>query len=295
LNELTRLNNQVWYFSNEDDCNANRAFKKDSMLIAEIRGHASVDIEKNEDYLTSAVFGHLRYVPPKIFWQDLFSRASSLASSGAATSLDQVVFKRSQSLSNYSNLEIYFWPFHPIYGEPDMLLSFTGDKLEPLVVIIEVKLWSEKSSEGEKDQLAKYLALLDDLTSLNVVVPSTDLRALVYLTLQDSRAEILESLKVRANSPADCHRTFRLGWQDVLVSAEIASRGSEGFHKSILCDVSEFLRRRGYEYFTGFSQDIFLPNFSGPYGTFYHSAGHFQGFARIEELVCFEVTKGAWT
>jgi hypothetical protein len=141
------------------------------MLLAEIRGHASEDVENKEDYLTSAVFGHLRYLPPKVFWQDLFSRASTLPSSGEATSLDQMAFRRGQSISNYSHLQIHFWPFHPIYGEPDILLTFTGDNLEPLVVIIEVKLWSEKSSEGEKDQLAKYLALLDDLNSLNVVVP----------------------------------------------------------------------------------------------------------------------------
>ena len=141
------------------------------MLIAEIRGHASLDVEQNEDYLTSAVFGHLRYLPPMVFWQELFSRAWSFPSSGGATSLVQTFFKNGPSLSNYSHLEIHFWPFHPTYGEPDMLLTFTGDKLEPLVIIIEVKLWSEKSSEGEKDQLAKYLALLDDLTSLNVVVP----------------------------------------------------------------------------------------------------------------------------
>jgi hypothetical protein len=45
------------------------------MLIAETRGKSAAEVQNNEDYLTSAVFGHLRYVPPNAFWRELFAQA----------------------------------------------------------------------------------------------------------------------------------------------------------------------------------------------------------------------------
>ncbi len=45
------------------------------MMQAELHGHSAREILTNEDYLTSTVFGHLRYLSPSIFWENLFSRA----------------------------------------------------------------------------------------------------------------------------------------------------------------------------------------------------------------------------
>lgn len=43
------------------------------MLLVEIRGHALNAAIGDEDYLTSVVFGHLRYVPPSVFWEDFLA------------------------------------------------------------------------------------------------------------------------------------------------------------------------------------------------------------------------------
>jgi hypothetical protein len=46
-----------------------------SVLIAEIHGMRFPEAEGQDDWLTSAVFGHLRHVAAGVFWPDLFERA----------------------------------------------------------------------------------------------------------------------------------------------------------------------------------------------------------------------------
>jgi hypothetical protein len=48
------------------------------MLIAEIHGKRFPESEGQEDWLTSAVFGHLRLIPPPVFWPGLFERALTI-------------------------------------------------------------------------------------------------------------------------------------------------------------------------------------------------------------------------
>ena len=45
------------------------------MLVGEIHGKGMPEATNHEDYLTSVIFDHLRYVPPSHFWEDLFSQA----------------------------------------------------------------------------------------------------------------------------------------------------------------------------------------------------------------------------
>jgi hypothetical protein len=47
------------------------------MLAAEIHGHSVPEARNSEDYLTSTVFGHLRYIQPGPFWDALFELACS--------------------------------------------------------------------------------------------------------------------------------------------------------------------------------------------------------------------------
>jgi hypothetical protein len=45
------------------------------MLIAELHGKGIAEAQDNEDCLTSCVFGHLRYLPPSVFWEQFLSCA----------------------------------------------------------------------------------------------------------------------------------------------------------------------------------------------------------------------------
>jgi hypothetical protein len=231
------------------------------MLLAEIHGKRCIEAESNEDWLTSAVFGHLRSVPPAIFWAPLFSMAET--EGAIKTDLRSELLRQSVRLEDYQGLEILFWKDCGRYGEPDLLLRFTAPSLRPVVVLIEVKLYSSKSGTGENDQLARYLRFLDDPNGLEGWTGATAVTALLYLTEQYAAAEIQDSIAASQTSTA-ASKIFGLQWQALLRAAEISEGAS-----SILREVAIFLKGRGFEAFSGF-HPVPLP--SKPYeGLFYNS------------------------
>ena len=229
------------------------------MLLADIRGHSLAAAQDDEDYLTSAVFGHLRYIPPAYFWERLLSCARGLAAGDAQNSLDNFIRQTGHGLSEYSSLNVFFWPAHRRRGEPDLLLSFTGTGLRPITVVIEVKLWSGKSG-GDEDQLVRYMRILDELQDFwEFKLPDGSLCALVYLTPRESTSEILESLKLSPDPNRDRARIFRLQWQDFIQACDATLPTEEPRIDMILRDVQAFLGSRGLEYFAGFRRIGPLP------------------------------------
>ena len=195
------------------------------MLLAELSGKSCAAARDSEDYLTSAVFGHLRYVPPGAFWDALLAHARGLPGlDHAEPSLAAALADAAGLPSSYQRLTAHFWRSHPAHGEPDLLLVFTAPGRSPLVLLIEVKLWAGKSGTGDNDQLARYLRVLDDLTGAGVAVPPGAAGYLIYLTPREARAEVEESLRASADPGGARARLFRLRWQDVL----LAARGGAG-------------------------------------------------------------------
>jgi len=235
------------------------------MLIAEIHGKRFPEAEDQEDWLTSAVFGHLRQIPPGVFWPDLFSRAHSTGEHRA--SLYSRISAAGVQLGNYSDLTILFWKYCEGYGEPDLILQFSGGTQAPLIVIVEVKLNSGKSGVGDDDQLKRYLELLDDRAVFSPAWKlETGQRYLVYLTRNFSKMEMEKSveLSVEAGKKDAAERLYGLQWQDVLECAE-----ANGEPRSLLYEVAEFLRRRGFEAFGGFKSRA--PSLESASGAFYRS------------------------
>jgi len=259
------------------------------MLLAEIRGHVLEAASGDEDYLTSAVFGHLRYVPPRVFWEDFLAETKGFP---VETSLCQQLAIQGLKISGYSSLTIHFWPLHAEFGEPDLVLCFSGSGLRPLVVLTEVKLWSGKSGGGEHDQLVKYVKILSDLRHLktNETIPDSPLTALLYLTPRESIGEIQDSLVLLETKPTDFLGVFRVQWQDLLAVATSATPSAEGMSRTILQDVQRFLRRRGLEYFQGFKEIPFLPALDLREGAFYLV----DLFAQRPELDTFAIERGEW-
>jgi hypothetical protein len=244
------------------------------MLIAEIHGKRFPEAEGQEDWLTSAVFGHLRHISPGAFWTNLFDRAHTV---GTHVSLCSWICAGGIQLTEYEKLQVHFWKSFTNYGEPDLVLCFSGGQQPPLIVVIEVKLDSSKSGTGENDQLKRYLELLEDPAPLREF-PATarELRCLVYLTRAFSKMEIEESVHLaRAAGIDDAdNRLFGLQWQDVLESAAAVAS-----HNVLLEEVTQFLKIRGFEAFRGFkTPPLVLISVSG---TFY-GAGYFR--SAIEEI-----------
>ncbi len=262
------------------------------MLLAEIHGKRLEPARNNEDYLTSAVFGHLRYVPPALFWHELFAAARGLPGpDGVETSLGEVFTARGTSPVSHARLELTFWQSHPTLGEPDLLLVFSGGTARPLVVLVEVKLWAEKTGTDENDQLARYLCILDDLGAIEPPLPRDAERFLVYLTPRESLAEVAATAALLPDSHPNRNRLFRIQWQDVLVAAESVSRSAPGPGGIILRDVAAFLRRLGLEYFSGFTREP-LGEMPDDLGEFYRSpCTGFRGFGCEEGLGDFDTVR----
>lgn len=240
------------------------------MLVAEIHGK-SLEVARNtEDYLTSAVFGHLRYVPPNLFWPALLAAAKGVPGpDGVEASLGHVLAAAGTDPARYERLVARFWVFHPTQGEPDLLLLFTGGPQPPLAVLIEAKLWAGKSGTGEDDQLARYLGVLDGLDAVGVRLPPGAGRYLVYLTPREALAEVEDSLAQTADPGRDRGRLFRLRWQDVLVAARRSAGTAPEPARTILADVALFLGRLGLEYFDGFRRVGGLPMLSAGDGAIF--------------------------
>ncbi|HEV2470150.1 MAG TPA: hypothetical protein VGS78_13245 [Candidatus Sulfotelmatobacter sp.] len=228
------------------------------MLVAEIHGKYVREARSSEDYLTSAVFGHLRYVPPGPFWETLFELAISLPINRRLISAGEYIREHAgRSLSSYTNLRAIFWPNHP-KGIPDVVLHFHASKASPVVIIIEAKLEAGKSGTGDDDQLARYLGLLDSLGDLRPKVPSDAIRVLVYLTTMDSRSDLMESLSVHGDTDASREHLYRLQWQDLVTAVE-RTRVTDSHEALILEDVRAFLRKRDLEYFSGMVDQSDMP------------------------------------
>lgn len=266
------------------------------MLLAEIHGKVLEAARDNEDYLTSAVFGHLRYVPPGSFWDDLFTRARGLpGADGQEPSLGRILADAGRSPSAYSRLEVHFWRRHATHGEPDLILVFTAEDRPPLVVLVEVKLWSVKSGTGDRDQLVRYLRVLDDLGAVKIQVPAQADRYLVYLTPRESLTEMTDSAAIVNDSARDRSRLFRLQWQEVLEAAKAGWPDSPEPSRTILADVACFLRALGLEYFRGMSRLDALPLLDDGFGAFYTAGlSGFRGMTREPGLDFFEIRKGGW-
>jgi hypothetical protein len=176
-----------------------------------------------------------------------------------------------------------------------MVFSFTGPEVPALVVVVEVKLWSEKSGAGEFDQLARYLRLLDDLSNLQIGLSEDSIRFLLYLTPRESIHEISETLSSNRSEKNDEQRVFRVQWQDLLVSAVAASRSRTHFSTRILQDVARFLKRRGLEYFDRFEQEPALGQLAAKDGSYYIAEESFKGFTpAMGDMEHFVIRKAGW-
>jgi hypothetical protein len=262
------------------------------MLVAEAHGKILAEAQNNEDYLTSAVFGNLRYVAPSHFWHRFLERTKS--STADESPLTKAM---GHPVSNYTRLDVAFWPFSPQYGEPDLVLRFSGSDHPALIVIVEVKLWSGKSGLEEWDQLARYVRLLDDLKSIGLHVSNADYRFLVYLTPRDSLAEIDESLATLSDEGHFRQRVYRVQWQDLLEVAGEVSCTCGGTAAIILADIAKCLKQRNLEYFDGFRSAPLL-NIGTEDGRFYQASDSltesFKGFSCVESLETFAIQHGEW-
>ena len=108
------------------------------MLVAEIHGKIVPEVQQSEDYLTSAVFGHLRYVPPRTFWRGLFARAVSNLENGP--SLADLLWPDANCVADYTELQVRFWERPQELNEPDLLLYWVTNAPQGNVLTADAQL-----------------------------------------------------------------------------------------------------------------------------------------------------------
>ena len=211
------------------------------MLIAEHHGKGLPAVQNREDYLTSdyltsAVSGRLRYLPPNKYWPTIAKRA--VAYSGGH-SLSEYLVHKSVEIKKYDALDITFWPRRARSGEPDIILNFRGSDIPSLRIVIEVMLWSGKSGKGENDQLARYFALIKGRRK-------NALSAFVYLTPDPDwcPSDLKDTFQQHPHLTDFGRRVFYMCWYDFAEIARTESARPPSPYKMILNDVGRYLDHR---------------------------------------------------
>lgn len=165
-----------------DECKIRIRAEERFVSMALLRGKLSRDQENMEDVLTSNVFGVLKYIPLEAALIPFLSKART---PGGEFPL--------ASLSSYAEATFEFWPWleepNCTPCEPDLLIRINYPHGEKILVLIEAKYRSGKSSEEEpntscaqselppKDQLSREWKNLKSLAEKESAQP-----VLIYLT-----------------------------------------------------------------------------------------------------------------
>ena len=251
------------------------------MIEAELRGKVPSDLQDVEDLLSSAVFGLLQYVPPSIFWPEVLTQAVSCKGKPFVERCKELGAR----IPEFERLDVHFWHVHQEFGEPDLLLVFSGGDQSPLCFIIEAKLWANKSGRGEQDQLNRYLAALKDPEWLGKITGFRGpmaLPGLIYLTSRAAWLELSDSIEHAPNYLVAEASLFLLQWQDILEVAHQVFPQADQPQRTMLSRVADFLEHRGLDYFRGFSHI--------PLGYFVAVNAHFYspvevGFSGFSEML----------
>ena len=228
------------------------------MFEADLRGELP-ELTRYEDYLTSCVFGALKYLPPQSGLLPLL-RASTNQRLGI--SLADYLEREDIDLTDCRGAQYLFWPRSAEYGEPDLVVIL-GTQAGCFLLPIEVKFFSGKHGVQEDDQLARYYLGLSTPDGRHTFGDeairrfSGEFLALIYLTQLAAGQEIeatLDQLASRGVREAE-ERIFHLRWQRVhKVVRGLWRSERDRFTRKVLLDIRKLLEHKGLAPFRGFSR-----------------------------------------
>jgi hypothetical protein len=228
------------------------------MFEADIRDKLP-EIADYEDYLTSCVFGALKYLPPS---KGLLPVLATAKNHRLDIGLGDYCERRSIQLTAISEAHYIFWPkcLKPP-SKPDLVVILQGGP-HSFIVPIEVKYFAGKHGEGEDDQLMRYYQALSTpgarRTCNNPRIQhfSGELLAVVYLTQFSAKHEIeatRRQLALRGLREAQ-DRVFGLKWRHVYEEIrKLSSSECNLYRKRILMDIRRLLEHKHLTPFVGFS------------------------------------------
>ena len=221
--------------------------------------HKLPELGSHEDYLTSCFFGALKYLPPKEALFPLLNRSFNYRLN---TNLGSYLRAQKIYLTQFDKVQFYFWPRSFKYGEPDLVIILEG-MLGSALIPIEVKYYSEKHGEEEKDQLMRYffaLAEVEGRKTFNQEVIRKfpgKLLAFVYLTKFEAEYEIEETLQLLESRGVEDAKDkfFHLRWQDLSkVIESILSKELVTYKRDIYNDIIKLMAFKNLLPFRRFSK-----------------------------------------
>jgi len=231
-------------------------------LIAELNGKISSSAsnlsDRREDQLTGDFFGTLRYIPFEKGLLPVLESATFIKMTNGEK-FDEQQFASlldSADLSGFLKGAVSFWP-QRAEAEIDVLFSFPE-----FVVGIEVKYLSGLSSDDEvdnsqkteeqesresKNQLAREARMLE-------VEKKGRIAVLLFLANEADAVYISANVNQRDIIEHGVHFGY-LTWQKLLVVMEKLRFRSDLtiYENLIISDITELLRRKGFEGFRGFA------------------------------------------
>lgn len=230
------------------------------MIVAELNGKIPFALQNYEDILTSSVIGLFQYLSSNTYFQSILE--SSVNVNGHQLTFDSPV----------KEIKFAFWPKLE-NSEPDVLLKLKTESDSELLICIEAKYWSDKSSyedqsvdlqdrtNGQRDQLAReiedihrdscYRYLNINKNKLNNIV-MIYLTNHTYLPLQ----EIDESILHVNGVPFRKEKLYWLAWREIHNSVSKIKNFLTMQDSKLLTDLQTLLVKKGLQSFNGFQQHV---------------------------------------
>lgn len=186
------------------------------MLEAELKSKLDKDFLNKEDLLTSTFFGVIDLTKNIQFIYKLLKTSKNISNESLLESIP-IEFKYLE----FIDFSLIFWQ-KTSQGKPDIIIKLINTALnKEYFIILEIKLYSGKSSFGKNDQLINYVKMKLNKDEI--------LSKVIYLTYFDGKKDVSDSIN---QFPDGRNFLFLLTWTDIykflkidesLISQKLAS------------------------------------------------------------------------
>jgi len=215
-----------------------------TVLAAQLHGKLNRVEEELEDLLTSNVFGSFEYIPTE-------DGLVPLLINTIKQDLNSCPFKE---IGRIFDVKYEFWKTLHVPTcfacEPDVMINFTDENKNKIIVLVEAKYRSGKSSEADLDEEKPYDQLAREWDNLVHIAKEDNAKPyLLYIT-----ADISFPFKDFEASQSDYRRTR--GQENALDIVWISWRKLPTIFQNtkhkIIKDLIEILKKQGLIFFEGF-------------------------------------------
>ncbi|MED4402092.1 hypothetical protein [Metabacillus fastidiosus] len=230
------------------------------MIAAELNGKIPSTLQNSEDLLTSSVIGLFQYLSSHSYFQSVLE--SSVNLNGHQLTFDSPV----------KECCFVFWPKLE-NSEPDVLLRLKTESDSEILICIEAKYWSHKSSHedesidlqdrtnSQRDQLAREIEdihKVNCLRYLNINRSKLNSIVLIYLTNHTylPREEILESILHVNGVHFEKGQLYWLTWREIHNSISKIKNFLTLQDLKLLNDLKKLLEKKGLQSFNGFQHHV---------------------------------------